>query len=408
MTHRISGLDGLRALACILVVAHHILPRLPQDGSLISTVLQTFGNLAQAGVSVFFVLSGFLLALPFWRAADRGAPVPSLRRYLIHRFARIVPGFYLAIAVSFALSLTLGGSEASVQNILRFISGLLFVNSFDAITLFPTDLNGPLWSIGFEVFSYMLLFTCLLLALVVFRQPTFRQLGAVFSASLVLTILLHLLWVQLLGLPQEGVGWDYGLIGFARTWVPFTNVFALFGHFVIGVLFAGIHLKVSQRFKPQLLFDLVFVFGSMVLLALLAGLFVVLDDGFGGVMHMLYMWPVFPMFIGFCLVTLPLTALWRHAFDWQPLRYLATISFGVYIWHMVFVELVSRLVFTDFIYGGGMSLSHWFAATVLTLTLTVITAQLSWRWLESPVLEKAKQFRAPASLALQRVDRLAD
>ena len=57
-----------------------------------------------AGVSIFFVLSGMLLSYPFWRAYFEKRPHPSIRHYVARRAARIMPGFYVALAVSFWVS----------------------------------------------------------------------------------------------------------------------------------------------------------------------------------------------------------------------------------------------------------------------------------------------------------------
>lgn len=391
MINRVSGLDGLRALACLMVLAHHILPRLPQSGSLLSDAIQTFGVMAQAGVSIFFVLSGFLLALPFWRAASESREMPSLKQFLSKRFARIVPGFYLALLVSFVLSVTLFDTPLSFQTELRLFSGLLFLSSFHPVTLFPVDLNGPLWSIGFEVGSYMLLFLALVLALRLYKQPTMAQLFRLFTVTFVASIVMHQVWVVLVGKPTENVGWDYGLIGYARTWMPYTNIFALFCHFMVGVFAAGFSTVVQRRWRKSLKMDALFVMVSALLVGLLGLEFLILEDGFSGVLHLLYMWPVFPTLIGLTLIFLPFTHLCSRLLDTKPLRYLAEISFGIYVWHMIYVELVSRLWMTDYVYNGGMTIGNWLFASTVVVLLTVMTAHVSWFQFERPILNRVRR-----------------
>lgn len=75
---RASALDAVRAAACLAVVAGHAIPSEP---------------LGPLGVSIFFVLSGYLI----WRPWVSGRPdVPT---YALHRAARILPGFALAVFV---------------------------------------------------------------------------------------------------------------------------------------------------------------------------------------------------------------------------------------------------------------------------------------------------------------------
>ena len=73
--NRLSGADCLRALACLAVLMHHLAFRMDVDS--VPEALQPLIRwlaMGSFGVSVFFVLSGFLLARPFWLALDAGAP----------------------------------------------------------------------------------------------------------------------------------------------------------------------------------------------------------------------------------------------------------------------------------------------------------------------------------------------
>lgn len=83
-------LDGLRALACLLVVLSH----LPADLAKALGV-QVLGSL---GVAIFFSLSGFLMAHLYARSAWS---LQSVTRYGIARAARILPIYWLVVVVSF-------------------------------------------------------------------------------------------------------------------------------------------------------------------------------------------------------------------------------------------------------------------------------------------------------------------
>ncbi len=103
---RIPSLDGLRGIAALMVLASHAYQyselHIPVLGSWI------LGG-GQGGVMLFFVLSGFLLYVPWVRAADEGRPPPSLRTFAIRRVLRIVPAYwvcFLVIAVITAVTAT--------------------------------------------------------------------------------------------------------------------------------------------------------------------------------------------------------------------------------------------------------------------------------------------------------------
>jgi peptidoglycan/LPS O-acetylase OafA/YrhL len=103
-TH-LTRLDGLRGIAVLSVLAYHV-------GMF--SVLARVGGAEQliwglkAGVTVFFVLSGFLLYLPYARAIHRAEPGPSWRRYAVRRAARILPAYWLALTIVGLLSASSG------------------------------------------------------------------------------------------------------------------------------------------------------------------------------------------------------------------------------------------------------------------------------------------------------------
>src|SRR5690242_19754746 len=79
-------LDGVRAFACLIVIWFHIY-RIPRDLQVWATqpsvdaLLNSFLFFGQYGVTLFFVLSGFLLFLPFAKALLFEKSWPSIRRF---------------------------------------------------------------------------------------------------------------------------------------------------------------------------------------------------------------------------------------------------------------------------------------------------------------------------------------
>jgi peptidoglycan/LPS O-acetylase OafA/YrhL len=102
---RFAMVEGVRAVAALMIVLDH-------TGAIGAVQPDTLAGSAMtrlnAGVAVFFVLSGFLLYRPFVAARLAGAPAPGLGRYLRRRLLRIVPAYYAA-AVLGALFLGVGG-----------------------------------------------------------------------------------------------------------------------------------------------------------------------------------------------------------------------------------------------------------------------------------------------------------
>jgi peptidoglycan/LPS O-acetylase OafA/YrhL len=92
-------LDGVRAIAALMVVGYHTHSRQAPAATLWDGALQL-----NMGVTVFFVLSGFLLYRPFLAARMAGRPGQGIRRYLSRRLLRVIPAYWMAITV-FGLTL---------------------------------------------------------------------------------------------------------------------------------------------------------------------------------------------------------------------------------------------------------------------------------------------------------------
>jgi peptidoglycan/LPS O-acetylase OafA/YrhL len=104
--HRIAYVDGLRAVAVLLVVAFHCFVAIPHKEHL-SAVWAIF-SLGKHGVDLFFVLSGFCLAYPtLKRLHDQGGAVFDISSFAAKRITRILPPYYLAIVFVTALTLIL-------------------------------------------------------------------------------------------------------------------------------------------------------------------------------------------------------------------------------------------------------------------------------------------------------------
>ncbi|MDG4860528.1 acyltransferase [Streptomyces sp. T-3] len=101
-------------------------------------------------VSMFFVLSGFLLALPYVRSILDGTPHRYARAFLIRRAVRILPAYYVVVLVVWAVS-----NPELPGDWRDLIQHLTFTHVFDSQRIFFTD--GPAWSLADEVYYYLLL-----------------------------------------------------------------------------------------------------------------------------------------------------------------------------------------------------------------------------------------------------------
>ncbi len=156
-------LDGARAVAVISVVVFHAWvwsgsPHIALLGFSVDFVLQRLGS----AIDLFFLLSGFLLARPWFAAEVTGARPPSLRRYFTRRLTRLVPAYYLSIVVLLALFIpshlvpaesvrgSLGAWNVGAH--LLFLQHVLPVASEDF-----NGMDGPYWTLSIEMLFYLAL-----------------------------------------------------------------------------------------------------------------------------------------------------------------------------------------------------------------------------------------------------------
>ncbi|WP_317229814.1 acyltransferase [Clavibacter sp. MX14-G9D] len=91
----LPGIEGLRGVAAIAVLLYHVQRQLARP----TTDVPLVGEVAffSHGVTLFFVLSGFLLFLPFARSLIDGGPLPRLSRYAANRALRVFPGYIVVL-----------------------------------------------------------------------------------------------------------------------------------------------------------------------------------------------------------------------------------------------------------------------------------------------------------------------
>lgn len=383
---RLAGADFVRAFACLMVVGHHVAQRIsPRALDPVQAQSASWFMMGAAGVAAFFVLSGYLLARPFWLALDARKPMPSLRTYALRRAARIVPGFYLALSVAFILSFTLLGANFESGLVQRYVAGLLFVGALHWFTWFPVEFNLPLWSIGCEVFSYALLAVGMLL---LFRLPFSRGVTA------------RVVWLVVIGgavaaqaamlayaMPESaGRGWEYGSVGGAKFWWPNYNPVGFFAIFAIGVLAAGLQVTIANR--RHMLFDLAAFAGLGIATWAIVRNFPA-PDAFG-VANVPYAFPLFPLGIGLVLIAVPSSVVLLRVTENVVIAYVARVSFGVYVWHYFLMEIVRVLWQPDYVYWGMRDSAQWGWASAGVVTASFLIATLSYYLLEEPVIRWAR------------------
>src|ERR1700733_1570645 len=177
--HReIRALTGLRGAAAVYVVLHHYFLGLPFSNP--SNTFLAHGYLA---VDLFFVLSGFVMALNYSHMFHPGWSRTSLLTFLSRRIARVYPLYLAATSCAFLL-ITMGWLENPSSGSLKsdFILNLAMVQAWG----FGPSLDAPGWSISAEWAAY-LLFPALL-SIAFFRTQLWGWLSAVLCVAMIVVL----------------------------------------------------------------------------------------------------------------------------------------------------------------------------------------------------------------------------
>lgn len=147
---RLDHIDALRAVAVLLVIWTHYAERFaPLAGSQhVLDTLQRSVNFGRIGVVIFFGISGMLIP-----SSLRGAPGEGARRFLIRRFLRLYPAFWLSIPIACLMDWFLFGKQTSASQLIA------------NVTMIPTAFGqdpvmAHYWTLETELYFYGL---CLVL-----------------------------------------------------------------------------------------------------------------------------------------------------------------------------------------------------------------------------------------------------
>jgi len=358
----IPALDGLRAIAVLLVLWEH-LPR----GAVSKTEAALYQLIQPGylGVDIFFVLSGFLITRILLVDKERGVP---LRYFLMRRFLRIFPIYYLTLAVVWIVR---GGPELGWCAV--YLSNFWFPFHEVASPLKHT------WSLAVEEHFYLLwpLAVYLLSRRGSLRLAAFVLIPGAIAAGFIAN---HLY------VPKG----DLAAMAHARDIIQYGTMYRMLS------LSAGAMLAFSEPFFRQRA-------GRTLLFALLLGGLGYWAVWLAGYRPLFgsrkWIWIPAVWLVGFAaistawvLVGLALDRLGNGAqvlLSNRPMRFVGRISYGLYLYHFPIYFALGMLR-----PPGSAAATTQELLTVVGLTFA--TATVSFYLVERPILRFQERFRAVA------------
>lgn len=156
----IAAIDGLRFVFIAMVVMFHLngyvaekmygtAPDSTTNGRLTYQVLAH----GHWGVQAFFVLSGFVIALPFMRHAVAVGPKIRLKQYFLRRLTRLEPPYVLALML-IALGLVATKPDAATDLWKHLAASIVYLHG--AVYSVPSTITVVAWSLEVEIQFYVL------------------------------------------------------------------------------------------------------------------------------------------------------------------------------------------------------------------------------------------------------------
>jgi len=339
-TTYLPKLDGLRAVSIALVLAEHF-------------VLDGYG-LGGTGVTIFFVISGYLITSILISYADTLPVKQAAITFYWRRSLRLFPVYYLCIGIAAALGI--GGMRQT-----WWINGLYLTNFKVAI---DNAWNGSshFWSLCIEEQFYLLWF------LVVVVMPRKVLLPAIIACIFIAPFYRGLMHV-------------IGMTPFVDFLLP-----GVMDSLATGALLSYLSIFYREKLHWQIFVKFRFV-GLMLSLGAVSALYVLGSDLLSRIsLH------CFVNVFSACLVALCVETTNDQKSDWlrgKLIRHLGKISYGIYVYHYFVPELIDAHMHFNWLhsYTGGRILR-----VVCHIAASVGIAEVSWYAMEKPILKLKDRF----------------
>ena len=347
----ITGLDGIRAIAVIMVLAYHLKLALFKSGFL--------------GVTVFFVLSGYLITGILISEVEEEGTI-DLKNFWLRRIRRLVPAVMsMAVVIIFVSAVV--NRIIFTKGCKDFLASVLGFNNwwqiFNKVSYFEAaGVPSPFthcWSLAIET-QFYLIYPLILLGiykLVKSRGEGRAKRGLLFAGVTLLLALISVILMIILFDPQQDASRVY--------YGTDTRAFSLLFGALLAILW-------EYRMVPRRLSASV----NMVLGSVSFAVLLVMTIAINGSSNF---WYRGGQFIGTILTVLVIYTVsgrktWLIRFLSNPvLKWIGDRSYSIYLWHYPIILLISK----------GIKASWWI--TLIEIVLSVVLAELSYRFIETPI-----------------------
>jgi peptidoglycan/LPS O-acetylase OafA/YrhL len=358
----------MRGVAVLLVVLTHVAGATTGIANSVPGRLLAHANL---GVTIFFLISGFLLFRPFVAARAGGPPAPPVASYAKRRALRVLPAYWLALAVLRLVPGVPGLGGVRMWPMVTLTQVLPIYHGYACSELLSRCSLAQTWSLGAEASFYLALPLYVIVVERLTARASLRTWAAVHAGALGV-------------LAAVSMAVQFGLAYPAPLWVGWTVVGTVLW-FGLGMGLAVVSV-LADRMPGVVRFAERTGAASVVLWVIAAAIYVALCLGLPASAFVSSPGRLLLVHVGFGAVSLLLlapivlagprrAAPQRLSGSWALSR-LGLISYGVFLWHFAVVIAL----------GPAHGMLGGLALLAGTLAVSVVVATASYVLLERPLM----------------------
>ncbi|NND62793.1 MAG: acyltransferase [Flavobacteriaceae bacterium] len=359
---RIFGLDLMRAIAILFVVGSHVLWVFPEvDGPLV-TLLRLCGVM---GVEIFFVLSGFLIGRILYRIfTNPEFKVADLKYFIIRRWFRTLPNYYLILLINIALVIYLG---RQLPESLGYY--FVFLQNFSSgMDIFFTES----WSLPIEEFAYIVGPVLFYLAVLLWKTKNREWIFFWVTLAIIAFFLVTKVGYNSSTGSNTLDYWNINLKA-----VVLYRIDAIY----YGVLAAFVSLKYAEFWKRT---TFTFLFLGIILFV---GLHILISNlGLTPQSHPFFINVLYlPMCSIFIAMSLPFLSRLKRVPNYllKPITWVSLISYSMYLLHYSIILQLMRF----YVSPTEISEPEKWLYTLSYLALTFLLSHILYRFFEKPMMD---------------------
>lgn len=332
----VDVLDGIRAISIIIVLIFHfwqqtwIWPSIDTPWlSFIGISRLSINEYAKVGylfVDMMVLMSGFLLFLPLARQVLLGESMNSWKEYARKRIARIVPSYLVCVIALFIYNILLNNYANTAEALKDLLTHLTFTQTLFIKTYLTTKLNVVLWTVAVEVWFYVLY--PFISSFIKRRSDGKRAVGISIIKVAIVVVAMYLLFCLY---ENEFVFKEGVYLSMTINQLP--AFFSVYANGMVGAfLLVEISKKMERTTAVSYVSLIVAVLSIVAIDKMVHSLASVSEDA-------VQIWQVenrtlLSLVFVTLIISLALSPKWvRCLFSNRLMRFLAGISYNLYIWH---------------------------------------------------------------------------